>query len=329
MKTMLVSGVLGAAIAGTLGWKTLAQKTPALTQDKAAVAAIEAIEQTIDATGSVTPLNRVEIKPPVSGRIEQLLVSEGTRVKAGQTIAWMSSTDRAAVLDAARARGALQLEKWMKAYNPTPIVAPLDGQIILRNVVVGQTVDATTVLYAMADTLIVEAQVDESDISRLKTGMITRIVLDAYRTQTIAAKVTDILYEGKNTSNVITYGVKVKPDHAPSFFRSQMTAKVSFIAGRKPRAVVIPTAAVDETTAGKRVLVAPTKGVASWRTVETGIDTGSRIEITKGLAEGEKVVYGRGKYTPEQAQQDSPLAMGLPKMGSSSRAAKGAFNGPP
>lgn len=326
---MLVAGILSTAIAGAVALIAFSRKTPTVTQDKLAVATIEAIEQTIDATGSVTPLNRVEIKPPVSGRIEQLLVTEGTRVKAGQTIGWMSSTDRAAVLDAARARGAEQLERWMKAYNPTPIVAPLDGQIILRNVVVGQTVDATTVLYAMADTLIVEAQVDESDISRLKTGLDTRVVLDAYRNRSISAKVTDILYEGKNTSNVITYGVKVTPDSPPSFFRSQMTAKVSFIVGRKQRAVVIPTAAVDETAPDKRVLIATTEGAPVWRTVQTGIDTGSRIEVTKGLAEGERVVYGRGKYTPELAQQDSPLAFGPPKMGMGTRGPKGSGNGPP
>lgn len=32
------------------------------------------ITQTIEATGSVSPLNRVEIKPPIAGRIEKLLV---------------------------------------------------------------------------------------------------------------------------------------------------------------------------------------------------------------------------------------------------------------
>jgi len=53
-----------------------------------------------------TPENRIEIKPPIQGRIDQLLVDEGDTVKTGQTLAWMSSSDRAAVLDAARARGA-------------------------------------------------------------------------------------------------------------------------------------------------------------------------------------------------------------------------------
>jgi len=64
------------------------------------------IERAVESTGEVTPLNRVEIKPPISGRMEELLVDEGSIVKKGQTLAWMSSSDRAAILDAARAGGA-------------------------------------------------------------------------------------------------------------------------------------------------------------------------------------------------------------------------------
>src|SRR4051812_1696131 len=101
------------------------------------------IEDTVEATGTVQPLNRVEIKPPIPGRIEKLLVDEGDKVKAGQILAWMSSSDRAAILDAARAQGTDVMRKWEDTYKPTPIVAPLSGSIILRNVVVGQTVEAS------------------------------------------------------------------------------------------------------------------------------------------------------------------------------------------
>ncbi|MFA6004262.1 MAG: biotin/lipoyl-binding protein, partial [Elusimicrobiota bacterium] len=70
------------------------------------------IEDTVEATGAVAPLNRVEIKPPISGRIEKLLVDEGARVKNGDIIGWMSSTDRAAILDAALAQGPQALKDW-------------------------------------------------------------------------------------------------------------------------------------------------------------------------------------------------------------------------
>lgn len=270
-----------------------------------------AIEDFISATGSVVPLNRVEIHPPIGGRVEDLLVLEGARVQAGQIIAWLSSNDRAAILDAARAQGPEQLARWKDAYKPTPIVAPLSGLVILRNVVVGQTVDAGTVLYAMADTLIVLARVDEAEIGRVRSGMPVRIMLDAYPGKPIRGKVFDILYEGKSVSNVITYGVKIRPDRTPAFFRSQMTANVNFILDRKETAVLLPVAAVSQGPGQTpKVMIPGPDGKPEPREVKLGLESGDKIEILSGLAPGDKVLLSRGRYIPPQAPQASPLSFG-------------------
>ena len=273
--------------------------------------ALGPIEDAVEANGSVVPLQRVSIQAPISGRIEQLLVDEGDRVKAGQIIAWMSSSDRAAILDAARAQGPAELKRWQDAYKPTPIVAPLSGIVILRNVVTGETVSPSTVLYAMADELIVLAQVDESDIGRVKTGQSARIVLDAYPTEKVAGKVSDILYEGKNVSNVITYGVKVKPLQVPPFFRSQMTANVSFIVGRKDDALLLPASAVqDAPGGGRQVMVPGPEGKPVPKKITTGLELGDKIEVVSGLEAGDKVLASRGRYRPQEGPQSSPLGIG-------------------
>ncbi|MEK7223385.1 MAG: biotin/lipoyl-binding protein, partial [Pseudomonadota bacterium] len=56
------------------------------------------LEVTILSTGVVQPRNRLEIKPPVAGRADEVLVAEGEAVKKGQILAWMSSTERAALI---------------------------------------------------------------------------------------------------------------------------------------------------------------------------------------------------------------------------------------
>lgn len=312
MKKLLSIAAACAVLAGA-GWglyKTLRKpKRP-----KADVVTVRegAIENTVDATGSVAPLNRVEIKPPISGRIEQLVVDEGDSVKAGQVLAWMSSSDRAAILDAARAQGPEELKHWQDAYKPTPIVAPLSGVVILRNVVVGQTVDPSTVLYAMSDTLVVIAQVDESDIGHVRMGMPARITLDAYPDRPVEGKVFDILYEGKNVSNVIQYGVKIKVQPVPRFFRSQMTANISFIVERKPQATLIPAAAVkDLPGGGRQVLVPGPEGeppVA--KDIKTGLESGESVEVLEGLEPGDKVLVARTRYVPQRGPESSPLMMG-------------------
>jgi len=311
----LIIGLAALAVAGGVWWKFGGRLAKRADRSMRAVQAKQGpIEETVEATGAVAPLNRVEIKPPIQGRIEQLIVDEGAVVKQGDILAWMSSSDRAAILDAARAQGPDQLKRWQDAYKPTPIIAPLSGVVILRNVVVGQTVDPSIVIYAMSDTLVVVAQVDESDVGRVHLGMPARITLDSYPDKQTSAKVFDILYEGKNVSNVIQYGVKLRPDRVPPYYRSQMTANISFIIRKKADAVLIPSAAVkDASSGGKRVAVPGPDGKPAMVEVKTGIETGDMVEIVSGLKAGDTILLTGGKYVPQKGPDASPLMMTGPK----------------
>lgn len=316
MKNVVIAASAAALLAG--GGYALKKRLakPARDQGYVATAARGSIEETVEATGSIAPLSRVEIKSPVSGRVERLLVDEGERVQPGQIIAWMSSTDRAAILDAARAQGPEALQRWQDAYKPTPIVASLPGVIILRNVVQGQTIDPAVVMFAMSDTLISIAQVDESDIGRVKLGMTARITLDSYPDKPVTGKVFDVLYEGRNVSNVIQYGVKIKIDKVPDYFRSQMTANVSFIVRSKKDALLLPAAAVRDAGDAKQVLLpGPEEGKTTPREVKVGIQTDQSVEIVEGLSDGDKVFVKQARYVPQQAPQSSPLTMGGKGMG--------------
>ncbi len=308
--------IIAAAMVGGLawvGWRFLQPNhgKSEHKEERVVVATEGPLEKVIESTGYVAPLNRVEIKPPIQGRIEELLAEEGNTVAAGQIIAWMSSTDRAAILDAARAKGMDEYKRWQDVYKPTPIVSPISGVVILRNVVAGQTVDPSTVLYAMSDELIVIAQVDESDIGQVRVGMPASITLDAYPEQPVQGTVFDILHEGKNVSNVIQYGVKIRPEKVPANFRSQMTANVSFEISKKENALLIASAAIrDGEDGNKYVLIPNPNGKPEHRQVQTGIDSGDRVEILSGLSAGEKVLLKSRKYVPQKGPQSSPLTMG-------------------
>jgi macrolide-specific efflux system membrane fusion protein len=275
------------------------------------VVQLGAVEEIVEATGEVVPFKRVVISPPFSGRIEEILADEGDVVHPGDILAWMSSSDRAAILDAARAKGPGEYEHWKEAYKPTPIVAPRAGVIILNNVVAGQAVGGSTVVYALSDRLIVLAAVDESDIGRIRLGMRARINLDAYPDSMVTGRVINILYEGRNISNVITYGVKVRLDTVPPHFRSQMSANVSFVVSRNEQAVVVPEAAVrPDPRGGFFVLAAGRRGRPSPRPVKTGIETEGKVQILSGVEPGETVYMGSRKYVRQRGVQDSPLTSG-------------------
>ena len=318
------------AVLGAGGWALKKKFSKPARPDMVSVKATEApIEATVEATGSVAPYHRVEIKAAIGGRIEKLLVKEGDTVKQGQIIAWMSSTDRAAILDAARSQGPDLLKKWEDAYKPTPIVAPLPGIIILNNTVEGQTIDSSVVIYAMSDLLIAIGQVDESDIGRIGIGMPARITLDAYPDKKDQAKVFDILYEGKNVSNVIQYQVKIKLDQLPAYYRSQMTANISFIRNRKEKALLVPASAVREKDGVRQVLTPATdpEEAPVWREVKTGIENDTSVEIVSGLSAGDTVLIRQAKYVPQSAAASSPLSMGGKPSGPTGQAPKSGGGG--
>lgn len=248
------------------------------------------LESTIQATGNVQPQDRVEIKAPIAGRVEDVLVNEGDPVKKGQVLALMSSSERAALIDAARAKGPEELKHWEDLYKAAPLVAPLTGVIIARDVEPGQTVTTTDPVLVMSNRLIVMAQVDETDIREIKLGQPATITLDAYPNEVISARVDHIAFEAKTVSNVTIYEVQVAPLKVPDFMRSGMTANVLFLVGKKENVVVVPSEAVQFGENGSFVHVPGQNGKPEKRNVTVGLSNGKETEIVDGLNEGETVL---------------------------------------
>lgn len=245
-------------------------------------------------TGEVRPRNRLEIKPPFAGRVEEILVQEGDAIKKGQVIVWMSSSERAAMVDAARAISMEEYDRWQTIYKPTPIVAPMDGFIILRSNEPGQTITTADAILVMADDLIVEANVDETDLRYIKIGDTLKMSLDAYPDETFNGIVEHIAYESTVVSNVTVYTIKIRPVKKPKVFRAGMTATITVTAESKKEAWSIPSNFITERAGKKTVTVKTTvknnKVTFQTRNITTGVTDGRYTEILSGLKQGETAV---------------------------------------
>lgn len=249
------------------------------------------IESSIPSTGTVMPRNRLEIKPPVAGRIESVLVKEGQRIQKGQILAWMSSQERVTLIDAARAGGEAELKRWEEMYKPTPIVAPINGFIIQRDVEVGQSFGSSDTVLVMADRLIVKSQVDETDIGRIHVNQSASIVLDAYPKDIIKGIVEHIAYESKVVSNVTVYEVNVIPRSVPAFFRAGMSATVNFSLAEKDNTLLVPTRAIRKR--GNNAYAFKVNGNSDTPVpiqVNTGLEDKENTEIISGLSAGDKIM---------------------------------------
>lgn len=266
------------------------------------------LELTILSTGVVQPRNRLEIKPPIAGRAEQVLVQEGQSVTKGQILAWMSSTERAALIDAARARGPEELKRWEELYRATPVLAPISGTVIARSVEAGQTFTGNDAVFVMSDRLTVKAQVDETDIARIHLRQSARLVLDAYPDQPFDGQVDQIAYDATTVNNVTTYEVDVLPGKAPSFMRSGMTANVSFVMDSRQDVLLIPGEAVKTRDEETYVLLPPNKpnGKPEEKRIKTGMSDGRHTEVLEGMSEGEKLLVERLR-TGGNGSASSPL----------------------
>lgn len=276
------------------------------------------IRKMVRATATVTPENKLEIIPAVTGRAESVEVDMGAKVKQGQVLLWMSSTERAAMLDAAQAKGPKEIEFWKDVYKPTAVVAPLDGTIISRNVVPGQTVGTSTNVFVMSDRLIVEADLDETDLGKVAMDQSADITLDGFPDMRLHGKVYKIAYSSTTVNNVNTYKVDVLLDTIPEEMRSGMTANVSFLIAEHKDVLVIPAAAVQNN--GGVFVVDPKSRELQQRTVTVGLNDGKSVEVLSGLAEGE--IVANNSYKVLEAAANNGFSL-LPKF------PKNRGNGPP
>jgi len=257
------------------------------------------INSVISTTGMVKPQNRLEVKPPIGGRIDQILVIEGQSVKTGDILALLSSTERAALLDAAHLQGEEQVRYWSEVYKPTPLIAPIDGEVIVRAVEPGQTVVASDAVIVLSDRLIVQAQVDETDIGGIKLGQKAAISLDAYPEIKVDGMVDHISYESSIVNNVTIYEVDIVPDKIPEVFRSGMSANVNITNHCRENILIVPQQAVISKYDGNYVLLKGNKGEEGIeRKIATGVSDDINVEVISGLSLEDIIIVEGETYVP-------------------------------
>ena len=303
---LLVLAGIGYAYSRAKAKKTEAAK-PAYDRAKAE---LRDLRTTVESTGEVEPRNRLDVKPPIAGRLEELLVDEGDAVKKGQILGWVSSTERATLLDAALATSEEELEYWQELYKPSPLVSPLKGTIIARNFEPGQSINANDAVVVIADDLIIIANLDETDIGQIKMEQQVGVRLEAYPDREFPCVVEKIAYDARTVSNVTMYEVDVRPDRLPPFARSGMTANLEFLVAEKEGALVLPASAIQQKAAKKP------EGSSSAGGEGSGLDADRKAMMMERMRE-------RGMSDAEIKERFAQFASGAARPGGGGGGGKG------
>ena len=172
-----------------------------------------------------------------------------------------------------------------KSAQPGEIVSPLSAGGGFTRTGIGTIVDMQS--------LEVEVEVGEAFIGRVKPGMPTETILNAYQDWKIPGKVIAIIPtadRGKATVKVrVSLDAKGDPRIVPD-----MGARVGFLEDAKPAqaakpGVLAPAAAIVQRD-GKDVAFVVVDGKAMQRTLALGRTLGEDREVLQGLAGGDAVV---------------------------------------
>jgi HlyD family secretion protein len=196
--------------------------------------------------------------------------------------------------------------------------APFDGVVTVRNVDVGDLVNADTgggtPMFTMVrdDVLRVSVHVPQSLAIAMREGLDAKVQVSELPGRTFAGKVARSAGALLSSSRTLT--VEVDVDNASHILRAGLFVNVSFAIPREHPNVVVPAEALIFNQQGLRVAVINEDKSVHMQPVTVYRDFGATIELSDGLRGGESIVLspptslqegGKVKVTSEQKVADA------------------------
>ena len=173
--------------------------------------------------------------------------------------------------------------------------SPIAGIVTRLQAPLGATVDANQPLVEIADPSVLDVVlgVSPSEAARVRPGARATLFggTSASADTLGTGKVADV--GGTVDSSSRTVAVRVALGRTRRTLRIGEAVFAQVLVGTRARALTVPAESLVPSGEGYRVFVVDSAGIAHVRAVEIGVRADSVVEITRGLAAGERVVsYG-------------------------------------
>ncbi len=183
----------------------------------------------------------------------------------------------------------------------TKIVSPIDGVVVDRQYDVGQTVAASfqaPTLFSIAQDLTkmqVQADVDQSDIGRVRGGQLARFTVDAYPDEEFRGRIAQIRLNATVSQNVVTYPVIIEVPNPDEKLRPKMTANVTIDVAVVRDVLRISNSALRFKPDTGQVAATPTSTAAGTSTAGGQRAAGGGGGAPGGGSDRSMAAYGRGR----------------------------------
>jgi len=254
-------------------------------------------------SGELTPKTFVDVASKVSGRVIELFVDEGTRVRKGEKLA---------VIQPGRTEA--------EAYVPTTLTAPIDGVVMryqdrssnnsqegrlskLGEYVTGLMESQTpTYLMTVADLsrLVVKMKISEMDILKLKEGMDVKVTVDALPGQDFPSKVTLVSPQAeKDSNNLKNFKVEVTLLKSDARLKPGMTARVDGLLDSRKKVLKLALSGVFEEGGKEFAYVVAGEGKPAKTPLKLGLRSEMDVEVLEGVKEGDKLLTEKPDDKPK------------------------------
>jgi len=181
----------------------------------------------------------------------------------------------------------LNMQMIRKRKSNLIVKAPIDGELGLLDVVLGQSIAAGTKIGQINSVGVykVEAQIDEHYIDRVVSGLEATFERQGETYSTVIRKVYPEVRDGKFKADFKFDGEQ------PDNIRSGQTYYLNLQLGQPEEAIIIPRGTFYQKTGGKWIYVLNKEGTkAIKREIHIGRQNPQYYEVLEGLEPGEKVI---------------------------------------
>ena len=286
-------------------------------------AMVASVRDSISVVALVDAWRDVDLHAETSGIVRQVRVEVGQRLKAGETLfnvddevatsslrkarvnrelarrdferyerlhkegAVSASSFEAARLKLADAEAELVAAR-RRLYD-TAIKTPFAGVVTSRLVEVGDLVQPGAKVANMVDLskLRIRSSIPEKQVSLIAEGMPVRVTTDVWPGKVFEAKVLSVSAKSSRDHTYAVESVMKNPSKTP--FRAGMFARTAFVVRQSRKALLIPRQALVGSSSDAAVFVVR-DGEAQLTKLVAGTEYGTRIEVLRGLAPGDKVM---------------------------------------
>ncbi len=342
IKALLAVGALVLVICGIKAMQIVTMVTTKPPMPVATVTSAPVKEEdwapTLSAVGTVSAVQGAMVSTELAGTVSEIMFQNGGVAKKGDVILKLDASQEEALLRSAEAEAELArtdlertrglasqnvvskaeldaaeskfrrltavVDQMRSNIRKKTIVAPFDGELGIRQVNVGQMINAgqQVVLLQSLDPVYVDFALPQQHLQNLSTGLEARVRTDALSGREFVGKLTAINSAVDTvTRNLTLQATLENPDHA---LRPGMFIKIDIVLPEKHKSLVIPGSAISYAPYGDSVFVIEKQKdnktgkesqVLRQQFVRVGEARGDFVSITTGLKAGETVV-GTGVF---------------------------------